>query len=285
MTFGPDVLHDIRSVTKSVVGLLYGIALADGRVPAPDQPLLPCFPEYADLAAEAGRSRLMVEHALTMTLGLEWTEDVPYTSAANSEIAMEFAQDRYRFVLERQITEDPGKTWHYCGGASALIGKLIAQGTGTTLADFAQRALLEPIGVHAFEWMGGSDGVESAASGLRLAPRDLARIGQVVLEHGRWDGIEVVPASWIETMLQPRVTIAPGFEYGYQWYLGGSAAPGAAGRPLRWVAGMGNGSQRLVVVPELDLVVAISAGNYDAADQASMPATILDAVILAATER
>src|SRR5262249_1816145 len=95
VTFGPDTLHDVRSVSKSVTALLYGVALGLGLVPAPEEPLLAAFPEYPDLVADPARARLTVEHALTMTLGLAWNEDVPYTSAANSEIAMEMAPDRY----------------------------------------------------------------------------------------------------------------------------------------------------------------------------------------------
>ena len=283
--FGPDTLHDVRSVTKSVVGLLYGIALADGRVPGPEEPLLRHFPEYPDLAADARRARLTVEHALTMTLGLEWNEDVPYTSPANSEIAMELAPDRHRFVLERPIVEEPGRRWTYSGGAAALVGRLIVKGTGQPLSQFARGALFEPLGVGAFEWMAGEDGVASAASGLRLTPRDLARIGQTVLDNGRWAGREVIPAAWLGVALRPHVRIAEGFDYGYQWYLGTlpAAARGGAG-PLRWAGGMGNGGQRLFVAPELELVVAITAGNYDTADQSTTPATVLD-VILGGVER
>jgi CubicO group peptidase (beta-lactamase class C family) len=107
--FGPETRHDLRSVTKSIVGLLYGMALADGKVPASDAVLVDQFPEYPELAADPARRRLTVGHVLSMTLGLEWNENVPYTSAANSEISMELAPDRYRFVLERPIAETPGR--------------------------------------------------------------------------------------------------------------------------------------------------------------------------------
>jgi CubicO group peptidase (beta-lactamase class C family) len=286
VAFGPATLHDLRSVTKSVVGLLYGIALAQGRVPPPEAPLLRHFPEYPDLAADAGRARLTVEHALTMTLGLEWREDVPYTSAANSEVAMELrAPDRYRFVLERPVVEAPGARWRYSGGASALVGGLVARGTGQPLPAFARDALFGPLGIPAFEWLAGRDGVASAASGLRLTPRALARIGQTVLARGRWAGREVVPAAWLAAALRPRVPIAEGLDYGYQWYLGVLPAPAGPGaRPLRWVGGSGNGGQRLVVVPDLELVVAITAGNYDTAGQAATPSTILNDVILASIQ-
>jgi CubicO group peptidase (beta-lactamase class C family) len=217
-----------------------------------------------------------------MTLGLDWNENVPYTSTANSEIAMEMAPDRFRFVLEQPIVEEPGTRWSYSGGASALVGRLIVRGTGQPLQEFARGALFEPLGISPFEWMAGRDGVASAASGLRLTPRDLARIGQAVLDRGRWSGREVIPAAWLESALRPRARIDEGLEYGYQWYLGAfPPTVGSSAGPLGWVGGMGNGGQRLVVVPDLGLVVAITAGNYDTADQSTTPSTILNDVILA----
>jgi CubicO group peptidase (beta-lactamase class C family) len=271
--FGPDTLHDIRSVTKSVTVLLYGIALGEGRVPEPAAPLLRQFPEYPDLGADPDRARLTVEHALTMSLGFDWREDVPYDSPANAEIAMEFAPDRYRFVLERPIVEPPGERWAYCGGASALLGRLIADGTGQPLQDFGRTALFEPLGIRDFEWMAGADGVASAASGLRLAPRDLARIGEFVLAGGG----PLIPTGWVDTMLQPRLHTPWGdMRYGYHWYVATVAGH-------RLLAGMGNGGQRLLVLPDLDLVVAITAGNYDDAEQWRTPTTLLEQVILPAT--
>ncbi|MEV0155522.1 serine hydrolase [Micromonospora sp. NPDC050686] len=273
--FGPETLHDIRSVTKSVTALLYGIALGDGLVPAPAEPLLPRFPRYPDLAADPQRARLTVEHALTMSLGLEWREDLPYHSPANAEIAMELASDRHRYVLERPILEPPGNRWTYCGGATALLGRLIADGTGQSLPEYAQAALFGPLGIDRFAWMTGADGVASAASGLRLAPRDLARVGELVLGGGAWNARRIVPAAWIRTMLQPRLPTGWGAQYGYQWYLESIGGH-------RLVAGMGNGGQRLFVLPELDLTVALTAGNYDDPDQWRAPLTVLEQVILPA---
>ncbi|WP_248960044.1 serine hydrolase domain-containing protein [Sphaerisporangium perillae] len=263
--FTPDTLHDIRSVTKSVVGLLYGIALADGRVPEPHEPLLRYFPEYPDLAEDPRRAALTVEHALTMTLGLEWHEDVPYTSAANSEIAMELAPDRYRYILRQPIVEEPGIRWSYCGGASALVARLIEKGTGTALEDYARARLFEPLGITAWEWSAGEDGVALAASGLRLTPRGLLDVGRLVLDGGRG----IVPAPWLATALRPHVRIDDGFHYGYQWYMGDT-----------WMGGFGNGGQRIYVAPELDLVVAVAAGQYDHPDQPTA-SVVLDEVVLA----
>jgi CubicO group peptidase (beta-lactamase class C family) len=186
--FGPDTLHDLRSVTKSIVGLLYGIALDRGLVPPPEAPLLAQFPEYPELATDPQRARLTILHALTMTLGMEWDEQRPYTDPANSEIAMERAPDRYRYILERPFVAAPGERWIYSGGAVALLGHLIAKGAHTTLPEFARQALFAPLGITTFEWAEGADGVASAASGLRLRPMDLLRIGKLDLDQRVRDG-------------------------------------------------------------------------------------------------
>jgi CubicO group peptidase (beta-lactamase class C family) len=273
--FGPETLHDIRSVTKSVTALLYGIALGDGLVPPPAEPLLGRFPQYPDLAADPERARLTVGHALTMSLGLEWREDLPYSNPANAEIAMEMAPDRYRYILERPVIEPPGSRWTYCGGATALLGRLIADGTGRSLPQYGQAVLFAPLGIGSFEWTTGADGVASAASGLRLAPRDLARIGELVLAEGVFDGQRIVPADWIQRMLTPRLETTWGGQYGYQWYVDSIEGH-------RLVAGMGNGGQRLCVLPDLDLAVAVTAGNYDDPNQWRTPQAVLERVIVPA---
>ena len=167
VTFGPETLHDLRSVTKSILSLLYGIALARGKVPPPDQPLLDAFPDYAEVATDPRFKRLTVAHALTMTLGLDWNEDIPYQDSANSEIQMERAPDRYRFIFSRPFIADPGTRWIYGAAGTALIGRLIVKGTGQSLPDFAREALFDPIGIGATAWSNGVNDEPSPNSGLR----------------------------------------------------------------------------------------------------------------------
>ena len=141
-------------------------------------------------------------------------------------------------------------------------------GTGRALPDFARTALFEPLGIDSSGWLAGDDGVPSAAAGLRLTPRGLARVGQLVLG----DGLGIVPAPWIDTVTRPRVTIGGDLRYGYQWYLG------AVG-PHRTVMATGNGGQRLYVLPDLDLVVAVTAGTYDRPDRSAAPDAVLAEVL------
>ncbi len=284
LRFGPGILHDLRSVTKSIVGLLYGIALSQGRVPAPEAPLLEQFPEYPDLGADPARQLLTVRHALTMTLGTEWDElTIPYTDPRNGEIAMDRAPDRYRYVLERPIARPPGERWTYNGGATALLARLIAKGTKRPLHEFARQALFGPLGIGT-EWECGKDGEALAASGLRMTPRDLARIGVMALNGGQWGGQQVVPAEWLAASFTPAVSMPDARRYGYHWYLGAVAMDDGAGG-ARWeetVSAIGNGGQRLFLVPRLALVVAVTAGNYDATDQWRPPQVVLRDVLLPA---
>jgi CubicO group peptidase (beta-lactamase class C family) len=255
-----------------VVCLVYGIALAQGKVPAPDAGLMAQFPQYADLAADPARRRITIGHVLSMTMGTQWDElSIPYTNPANSEIAMENAPDRYRFILDRPVAGEPGLRWTYNGGATAILGRLIARGTGQTLPDYARSALFEPLGITGFEWASGADGTPSAASGLRLRPRDMARIAQMVIQKGRWDGREVVPAGWLQEIVQPRVLIEEPVRYGYQWYVG-----------PRWIGAIGNGGQRIYILPERDAFVITTFGLYDRPEQGKPLLTLFLEVVLPA---
>ncbi len=276
--FGPEVLHDLRSVSKSIIGLLYGIALARGLVPPPEAPLLAAFPAYADLATPE-RTGLRVVHALTMTMGTAWDEwSIPYTDPRNSEIAMENAPDRLRFILGQAVVRPPGQAWTYSGGAVALLAALIERGSGRRLEDFAREALFDPLGLGPVEWAVGRDGVASGASGARMRPRDLLRLGQMVVAGGVWQGRQVVPRAWIEASTERATQTEDGLGYGRLFFLG--EAP-VRGRPAPWSAGFGNGGQRLWLMPKAELVVVGFSGAYNQPDSWITPLRIWREIVLA----
>jgi CubicO group peptidase (beta-lactamase class C family) len=293
--FGADTLHNLYSVTKSIVALVYGAALSQGKVPPPEAPLYEQFPEYKELIeADPRREDRTIAHALTMTLGLQWDELlIPYSDPKNDEIGMEMAKDRYRFILERPVVGPPGNRWIYSGGATTLLGRIIAKGTGLTLPDYARTALFEPLGLGPTEWInngdtwvaarfGPGDGEPVAASGLRMTPRDLARIGQLVLDKGAAGGRQILPVEWLAECLRPRASVDEQRRYGYQWYIGDfEYGSREAPRLDRWVGCFGNGGQRLFVMPELDLAVAITAGNYGTPDQWRPPIRVMREAVLA----
>jgi CubicO group peptidase (beta-lactamase class C family) len=278
--FAPNVKHDLRSATKSVVSLLYGIALQEGKVPAPSQPLLAQFPALKDLATDPKRQRMRVEHALSMTLGMEWPEDIPYTDSRNPELGLYLATDPYRFIFDRAVVTEPGSKWNYNGGATAILGHLIAQGTGQPLFNYAREKLFKPLGITEVQWVGGTNGEVSAASGLRMLPRDFAKIGQLVLNNGRWGDKQVVPAQWLKQAHTPHAVVQPArgeepkIDYGYQWWLVNH------GTEQPWTVARGNGGQTIFVVPSLNLVVATMAGNYNAPDAADTAIAVMTGIVL-----
>lgn len=249
-------LHDLRSVTKSITSLLYGIALDRGLVPSPDAALVDQFPEYPDLMADPDRRKITIANALSMQMGLEWNEDLPYSDPRNSEIAMEYAPDRYRFALDRPVVAEPGTAWIYSGGATVLVARILEKGTGQSLDAFAKEALFDPLGIDAFEWV-GMEGVPSAASGLRLNIHDLVLIGEMIRLGGEWRGTRIVSEEWLRESFEPRATLQSGLRYGYFWWLSG------AGDPPISTSALGNGGQRLYVGLDNGLVLAVLAGRYN----------------------
>ena len=188
IAFKADTLHDLRSVSKSIIGLLYGIALADGKVPPPEAPLFASFPEYADLAADPARNRWTIQNVLTMTMGTEWDElSVPYSDPTNSEIAMDMAPARYRFILGRPVVMERGKRWAYSGGATALLARIIENGTGKPLHEFARVTLFDPLAIGPTEMVYRSQRRSYRRVGLA---HDAARSGPHWLDdvEGRYVG-------------------------------------------------------------------------------------------------
>ena len=282
VNFGPDTLHDLRSVTKSVLGLLYGIARAQEKVPPPERCLLEALPEYADRATDPRYKKLTVANALTMTLGLDWNEDIPYQNPANSEIQMEMAPDRYRYIFSRPFIAEPGMRWIYGAAGPQLIAKLIIKGTGQSLPDFARANLFNPLGVGTTQWSNGLSGEPAPASGLRMTPRDLARIGQLILNRGTWEGRSIMPAAWLDASFQPYVPCDEQRRYGYFWYSGDFLYGHPPNRPIaHWIGAFGYGGQRLFVLPSLDAVIAITCGNYADHMQWVPPIRVVREVVLA----
>ena len=191
--------HDLQSITKSVVALLVGVALDRGMIRSVDAPLLSFFPENADLISPE-RERITLRDLLTMQAGLDWPA-TPYLSMARRVAA---APDPYRLVLQQPMVAEPGKTWRYNNGVAELVGGVVQKATGRRLDEFARDVLFDPLGITDWEWGRMASGDPGASWGLRLRPRDLAKIGQLVLNHGSWRGRQIVSADWIKQMTLPR---------------------------------------------------------------------------------
>lgn len=274
-----DTRHDLRSISKSVTSLLVGIAVDHGWIKDIDTPVLALLPQYADLRSPE-KDRITLRHLLTMSSGLAWNEEVPYSDPTNSERQMSVAPDPYRYVLEQPLATVPGETYSYNGGATALLAAVLKQTSGKPVDQLAQEVLFAPLGITDVEWVRYPDGEPVAASGLRLRPRDIAKIGQMVLSGGTWQDQRVVSADWIKQSTSPQIAGEEMFFYGFQWWLGRSLVDR---RPVEWAAGVGWGGQRLFLVPDQDLLVVVTAGLYETPDQGTLGSTLLDRYVLPAT--
>jgi CubicO group peptidase (beta-lactamase class C family) len=276
---GPSIKHDLRSVTKSVTSLLVGIAIDERLIPSVDEPVFGFFPEHADLRT-TGKDPITLRHLLTMSAGFEWNEYIPYTDPSNSWEEMFPSPDRWRFVLSRRLVAPPGSTWNYNSGISELLGAILSRASGRPIEPYAREVLFEPLGITDVEWAMDGD-VPLTASGLRLGSRDLAKIGQLLLQRGQWGGKQVVSSAWIGESTAPQIGPADRlYFYGYHWWLGRSMI---ARREISWIAAMGLGGQRLFVVPPLDLVAVITAGHYsDPTIEVWLPLLIFNRYILSA---
>ena len=272
--------HDVRSISKSVVSLLFGIALERKLIAGTDVPVMSFFPEYAELKTPKW-DKILLRHLLSMTPGYDWNEDTAWMDPHNTLRAMYEAADPYRYILEREVIHEPDAEWQYNSGATTLLGAVLKKATGKPLDEFAKEVLFEPLHIEDVEWGGMINGEPAAEGGLRLRPRDTAKIGQLVLNGGTWQGQRVVPEDWVKQSTKPRFdTSWGGMQYGYQWRLGTS--PFGAGRTVDWVAAFGGGGQRIFIVPTLDLVVVTNAGLYADGDQSDIVRSVFEYRILPA---
>jgi CubicO group peptidase (beta-lactamase class C family) len=258
VTFDADTLHDMKSVSKSVASLALGIAIDRGLIRSVNEPILNFFPELSDLRSPE-TERIQLVHALTMSMGLKWVEATPATGDYNNDEArMHMAWDPCRYVLGLPVTAPAGQEFFYNTGALTLVSAIIRKATGRPLDAFASETLFKPLGINGVEW-NRVRGDTDAGGGLRLRPRDMAKIGQLVLAGGRWNDHQIVSKGWIEASTTRKIEATDGQSYGYLWWLGRSLLNG---REVHWIGALGRGGQSIRLVPELDLMVAVTAGYY-----------------------
>jgi CubicO group peptidase (beta-lactamase class C family) len=276
---GPDSKHDLRSVTKSVISLLLGIALDRKLINGIDVSIINWFPQYPDLRIPE-KERITLRHLLTMSAGLEWNENVPFTDPKNSEIRMLRSADQYRYVLEQPVVAPGGQIWNYNSGGTLLLEAIIAKAADGALDDVASELLFKPLGITDYAWTKNLKSGILEVGGLRLRSRDLAKIGQLVVNGGNWNGRQIVSQKWVEESTAAHMGPADlTYFYGYQWWLGRSLIEG---REVPWVCAMGHGGQRIFAVPSLDLVTVVTAGLYADPINGRLPLVIFNRYVLGA---
>lgn len=255
-----DSLHDIRSISKSIVSACVGIAVQQGKIKSVEQRVFDFYPEYARF--DTGLiSSLTIKHLLTMSSGLKWNEEVPYDNPENSEIRMIRSGNPVEYVLSQPMEHPPGKVWKYNGGTTQLLAGIIEKTTGKKVDQFAKEYLFQPLGIEKFEWIKypGTD-LPAAASALRLTSRDLLKFGLLYNNGGKWNGQNILPAKWIEESFYSYVERPGGGGYGYQFWTWRDTLNK---KQVPLVACIGNGDQRILFDKSNDLLIVATAGNYN----------------------
>jgi CubicO group peptidase (beta-lactamase class C family) len=288
--FAPDVafdshtLHDLRSTSKSITALVFGIERDKGKAPDPGTPVLTTYPELGDLR-DGQHELITVEHLLTMSSGLQWQE-WGRSALSSDETALYWKQATARYLMDRPIASKPGSHFNYSGGNTQTLADILLKSTGQSVAELARQDLFEPMDIREWAWVEDIHDRPLAFAGLRLRPRDMLKFGRLVNDHGRWKGRQLVSATWIERSTQAHIQTGITLfsldqseaGYGYQWWTGHVRW---RERDLAWTSTLGNGGQRIFVVPSLNLTIVMTAGDYGAADIHHAENDILSRIVAA----
>ncbi|MEE9411075.1 MAG: serine hydrolase [Candidatus Heimdallarchaeota archaeon] len=249
----PEYKHVLWSVTKSFISALVGIALDKGYLESTNQKALDFFPNITFYNPDPRKSNITIENLLTMSTGLEWTDEVNYFPMVTSNNQIEYA-------FSRPMIQDPGAVWNYDTGGTHILSAIIEEATGNSTLEFAKEHLFDPIGISNYTWSQDKQGYYFGGFGIYMTARDMARFGYLYLNNGTWDGKQIISSDWIENSTKPSwsLTADGALSYGYLWWL----------RPnLGFYGAKGRYSQMIYVIPKYDIVVTftsnIEPGTYD----------------------
>ncbi|MBL0728852.1 serine hydrolase [Piscinibacter sp. HJYY11] len=250
--FGAESLHSVESVTKGVLSLLVGIALAQGRLADLDRTVVELLPELAGVNADPRARTLTVRHLLTMTAGFEGRNRRFFDPKGLAA-----------FAMSRRFTANPGEVFRYDNPGANLLAAVLAKAVGAEPAAYAQQHLFTPLAIERTEWEADFEGHSLGFRGLRLRTRDMAKLGQLMLQRGAWHGRPLVPDAYLAAATEPRGRGGPplNLPYGYLWWL----APAATGRSATFFAS-GFGGQLIWVHEPLELVVAVTSEVSEASN-------------------
>ncbi len=245
--------HIMNSVTKSFTSTTLGIAIDDGLIKGVHERVIPFFAKKYDLPADVRNRELTIEDLLTMRSGMNWNDNAPSGFSYNGLVSSE---DWTRFALGAPMLTKRGQMFDYNTGNSQILAGILDEVTDGHYEDYARAKLLDPIGIRDYTWIKDPTGVPAGGHGLAMTSEDLARLGFLYLNEGRWEGKRVVSGKWTRTAVIPRVESRQdfnrGYSYAYHWWVMGKNVFSA----------QGYGGQMLFVFPEKDLIVVTTA-NLD----------------------
>jgi CubicO group peptidase (beta-lactamase class C family) len=247
---GSDAIGPLYSCTKSILSVLIGIAIDKGILTNVDQPITD-YLEHPKEIAEA-LSQITIKHLLTMTPGFEWPDfDKPYK-------AFKAASEPLAFVFNQPLISVPGTAFAYNSGGSHLLSAILTEAAGMSALSFAKEYLFEPLGFHSSRWMERA-GINEGGTGLSLSGRDLAKIGSLYAQKGRYENKQLISSAWVEEstalhhkgLLQYEPPIYGGYAY-HWWY-----SPSDHNGQCDCYFAFGHGGQYLLIVPEYELAIVI----------------------------
>jgi CubicO group peptidase (beta-lactamase class C family) len=258
---------NVKSVTKSIVSALVGIALRERYLTSLDQRLLEFFPQDFPTGGDPRKREITLRHLLTLRSGLLWVE-----SSTESLPAL-FASDHWvRHGLSLPLAYAPGEVFAYSTLDAHLLSAVLTQVTGMSTLVFANRSLFGPLGSRATTWVTDPQGYNIGGSELYLTPRNLAKIGYLYLRRGHWEGQQLLPEEYVKDSSRTQVNPNGGFvvpdTYGYLWWVSTIG-------PYASYYAIGYGGQTIYVIPALDVVLVTTARWDVPADLGAGPRTFL----------
>lgn len=285
-------LRDTRSATKSITDALIGIAIDDHKLRGVDAKILELLPERAKKIEnpDPRKSAITVEDFLTMSSPLE-CDDWNDASRGNEE-RMYIVEDWTQFILDLPIRgrmhvgekiEPPpyGRNFSYCTGGVFTLSEIIGKVTGSRTDQFAQEKLFTPLGITHAEWVYSPLNIPQTGGGLRLTSSDMLKIAQLYLNGGTWNGKRIVSENWVKNSTTPHAQIDDTMNYGYLWWL---KTFKAGDRSYQGFFMSGNGGNKAVAIPSLDMTVVITSTNYNSRGMHEQTEKILTDYILSAVE-
>jgi CubicO group peptidase (beta-lactamase class C family) len=262
ITYNMDMLHYWASVSKSVTSVLFGIAIDKGFIDKNvNEKISAYLPGYSSILT-GEKADITVKNLLTMSSGLDWDEtSFPYGNSKNDVTGLFTSNDPIRFVLSKNLHGTPGTIFHYNSGVTHVLAEIIRQKSQMNLLKFAEEYLFQPLGITKYEWQKIRGDYYFASGGLNLRPRDMAKIGSLFLNAGKWKGVQVVSEEWVHESTQnyivPDVNFATG--YGYQWWFNSVTS---AGNKIDFIMAAGLGEQLMFIIPSSDLIIVFNCGYF-----------------------
>lgn len=268
-------LHDLRSATKSIIALLTGIAIDKGFFSSVEDSLFKYLPAYFENNQHFEKRGIRLQHLLNMNTGLacnDWDKNSP-----GQEDRVYKKKDWIDYLLNLPMYYEPGDTSLYCTGGVMLLAAAIESASGMAIDQFANAFLFHPMGIDSVFWQHtNKKEVMSAGKRLSLRPRDMARIGQLMINEGECDGKQLVSNSWIAECMKAQAKIYH-VDYGNLWWKIPLAT--TSSKKYEFIAAMGNGGQYILVQPALQLVVVFTGHAYNE-ELDKLPFTVVNKVIL-----